>query len=201
MAAAIVTKLSSSATTTGAAAQQIGNKHNMMRNGSSGYVIADGSYEHHHQQPQSQQQQQQNVRIVHKIGDLVWAKLGSNPWWPCCVVKDVTSERFYHVVEGDKLMFHVEFMGGTKERGWVHETNMFKYDGIDSFKTYAQDQVDRAVSKMEKEQLAERFQLKVSLNRKENWQRAVQCADDFVRSIKNLKRKVTKTSQKHVFVC
>lgn len=74
-------------------------------------------------------------------------------------------------------MYYVEFIGPFKERTWVLDLNIFKYDGIESFKTYAQNQVDRAVTKSDKEKLAERFQLKVALNRREQWQKAVDQAD------------------------
>lgn len=82
-------------------------------------------------------------------------------------------------------MYHVDFIGPIRESGWALEINIFKYDGIESFKTYAQDQVDRACTKAEKEKLAERFQLKVSLNRRENWQKAVDCADNMIRTMKH----------------
>lgn len=81
-------------------------------------------------------------------------------------------------------MYHVDFIGPVRESGWALEINIFKYDGIESFKTYAQDQVDRASTKAEKEKLAERFQLKVSLNRRENWQKAVEYADNMCRALK-----------------
>ena len=93
--------------------------------------------------------------------------------------------------------YHVDFIGPVRESGWALAINLFKYDGIESFKTYAQDQVDRASTKVEKEKLAERYQLKVSLNRRENWQRAVDSADQLIRNIRanakmnaSLKRKV-----------
>lgn len=98
-------------------------------------------------------------------------------------------------------MFHVDLIGPVRENGWALEMNIFKYDGIESFKTYAQDQVDRAVTKLDKERLAERFQLKVSLNRRESWQRAVDCADNLIRTIKNnQKRKVRLTKTKNLCV-
>lgn len=158
--------------------------------------------------------------LRYKIGDLVWAKVNNHPWWPCRVSRDLNDSYFrfegsqninknyfitfvffvcFVLPHKDKIsMYHVDFIGPVRENGWALEINMFKYDGIESFKTYAQDQVDRAGTKAEKEKLAERFQLKVSLNRRENWQKAVDCADNLIRSIKNSaaasqKRKVIKS--------
>ena len=48
------------------------------------------------------------------------------------------------------------------------------------FKAYAQNQVDLATSKSVKEKLADRFQLKVALSRREQWEGAVEEADMFL---------------------
>ena len=58
------------------------------------------------------------------------------------------------------------------------ESGLIEYKGIEAFKTYAQDQVDQAPTKSQKEKLAERFQLKVALTRREHWERAVEEADN-----------------------
>ncbi len=76
-----------------------------------------------------------------------------------------------------KRMFYVQFFGTTIEHAWVPEGCLIDYGGIEAFKTYAQDQVDQAMTKSAKEKLAERFQLKVALSRRENWELAVKEAD------------------------
>lgn len=78
---------------------------------------------------------------------------------------------------GNKEMYLVEMIGAFKERAWVSQSSLFKYKGIESFKTYAQDQVDRAETKLEKERLAERFQLKVSPTRRDDWDQSIVEAD------------------------
>ncbi len=76
-----------------------------------------------------------------------------------------------------KRMFYVEFFGPSIEHAWVFESLLIEYRGIEAFKTYAQDQVDQAVTKSAKEKLAERYQLKVALSKREQWELAVKDAD------------------------
>ncbi len=79
-------------------------------------------------------------------------------------------------------MYYIEFFGPQLERAWLSYANIFRYKGIESFKIYAQDQVDRALSKSAKEKLAERYQLKVALNRRDQWEQAIEQADLYLRS-------------------
>jgi len=79
-------------------------------------------------------------------------------------------------------MYFIEFFGPQAERAWLAQANVFRYKGIESFKIYAQDQVDRALSKAAKEKLAERFQLKVALNRRDQWEQAIEQADLYLRA-------------------
>lgn len=123
--------------------------------------------------------------IKYHIGDLVWAKVGGHPWWPCMITSapsnEVLNECITHVkyigTTRPKRMFYVQFFGTSIEHAWVPEGCLIDYGGIEAFKTYAQDQVDQAVTKSAKEKLAERFQLKVALSRRENWELAVKEAD------------------------
>ena len=39
-----------------------------------------------------------NNRLKYTLGDLVWAKINNNPWWPCKVVYD--SDFHYFKVNG-----------------------------------------------------------------------------------------------------
>lgn len=79
-------------------------------------------------------------------------------------------------------MYFIEFFGPLKERAWLSCHSIFRYKGIESFKIYAQDQVDRATSKAAKEKLAERFQLKVALNRRDQWEVAIEQADMYLKT-------------------
>ena len=79
-------------------------------------------------------------------------------------------------------MYFIQLFGAVEEKAWLCQNSLFKYRGIESFKTYAQDQVDRAASKSAKEKLAERFQLKVALNKRDQWEQAIEQADLFLKA-------------------
>lgn len=117
----------------------------------------------------------------YQVGDLVWAKVSGHPWWPCMVSRDTTADATTHCKEvgttRTKRTFYVEFFGPAVEHAWVAEGCLIEYKGIEAFKTYAQDQVDQAPTKSQKEKLAERFQLKVALTRRDHWEKAVEEAD------------------------
>jgi hypothetical protein len=139
--------------------------------------------------------------IKYHIGDLVWAKVGGHPWWPCMITSapsnEALNECITHVkyigTTRPKRMFYVQFFGTSIEHAWVPEGCLIEYGGIEAFKTYAQDQVDQAMTKSAKEKLAERFQLKVALSRRENWELAVKEADSAMKkSISERKLYLTK---------
>ena len=117
--------------------------------------------------------------IKFNVGNLVWAKVSGHPWWPCSVAIDYSEDNHVKLVGTNrpKRMFYVEFFGPSVEHAWVTEGCLIEYKGIEAFKTYAQDQVDQAPTKSQKEKLAERFQLKVALTRRDHWERAVEEAD------------------------
>jgi hypothetical protein len=121
--------------------------------------------------------------VNYNPGNLVWAKVTGHPWWPCVISRDGNDGDSYFKSFGSlrtKRMFYVEFFGPSSEHAWICEGSLLEYKGIEAFKAYAQDQVDEAPTKSQKEKLAERFQLKVSLKRRENWERAVEEADEIL---------------------
>jgi hypothetical protein len=128
--------------------------------------------------------------IKFNVGNLVWAKVSGHPWWPCRIAMDYSENTHVKLVGATrpKKMFYVKFFGPSVEHAWVTEGCLIEYKGIEAFKTYAQDQVDQAPNKSQKEKLAERFQLKVALTRRDHWERAVEEADDAIN-----KRSETKT--------
>ena len=121
-----------------------------------------------------------NNDIRFNVGNLVWAKVSGHPWWPCMISTDYSEDNYVKLVGAarPKRMFYVEFFGPSVEHAWVTESCLIEYNGIEAFKTYAQDQVDQALTKSQKEKLAERFQLKVALTRRDHWEKAVEEADD-----------------------
>lgn len=77
-----------------------------------------------------------------------------------------------------KRMYFVVFYGSTADFAWVSDAAVIAYQGVEAFTTYAQELVDKAVTKSQKEQLTERFQLKVTIGRREDWEMAVREADE-----------------------
>ena len=95
-------------------------------------------------------------------------------------------------------MYFVVFYGSTADFAWVSDAAIIPYQGVEAFTKYAQESVDKvlddtreqvagtpmvrfsltqALTKSQKEQLTERFQLKVTIGRREDWEMAVREAD------------------------
>jgi hypothetical protein len=77
-----------------------------------------------------------------------------------------------------KRMYFVVFYGSTADFAWVPDAAIIPYQGVEAFTKYAQETVDKALTKSQKEQLTERFQLKVTISRREDWEMAVREADE-----------------------
>ena len=77
-----------------------------------------------------------------------------------------------------KRMYFVVFYGSTADFAWVPDTAVLPYHGVEAFTKYAQESVDKALTKSQKEQLMERFQLKVTISRRDDWEMAVREADE-----------------------
>lgn len=80
-----------------------------------------------------------------------------------------------------KRMYFVVFYGSTADFAWVPDTAVIPYEGVEAFTKYAQESVDKAQTKSQKEQLMERFQLKVTISRREDWEMAVRQADESIK--------------------
>jgi len=102
--------------------------------------------------------------------------------WPSLVIRDPNdSTRAFTKISGNarpKRSYFVAFFGSTADFAWVPDTTVIAYQGVEAFTQYAQEIVDKAVTKSQKEQLTERFQLKVTMGRREDWESAVREADD-----------------------
>ncbi len=73
-----------------------------------------------------------------EYGKLLWAKLGKFPWWPCIISKN---PKVYNIVP-KKPKIHVIFFGPKTEHSWVTQSSVLEYNGLNSFKSYAQEQVN-----------------------------------------------------------
>ena len=64
------------------------------------------------------------VEATHELGELVWARVGSAPYWPSIICHDPTDNKFtnvkIHKRSGLIRSFHVQFFGRV-QRAWVHQ--------------------------------------------------------------------------------
>ncbi|CAF0804073.1 unnamed protein product [Adineta ricciae] len=132
-----------------------------------------------------EQERDKNIPVLHDVADVVWVKMGGHPWWPSLIVRDPNdATQSFTKVTGTarpKRMYFVVFYGSTADFAWVPDSAVIPYQGVEAFTTYAQEMVDKAVTKSQKEQLTERFQLKVTIGRREDWELAVREADQAVK--------------------
>uniref|UniRef100_A0A8C7GZA7 Nuclear receptor binding SET domain protein 3 n=1 Tax=Oncorhynchus kisutch TaxID=8019 RepID=A0A8C7GZA7_ONCKI len=69
----------------------------------------------------------------HEVGDLVWAKVGTYPWWPCMVSCDPQMNVHTRINTRGHREYHVQFFGSVAERAWVHEKRVVMYQGEHQF--------------------------------------------------------------------
>jgi hypothetical protein len=134
-----------------------------------------------------EQERDKNIPILHDVADVVWVKMGGHPWWPSLIVRDPNdATRCFTKITGNarpKRMYFVVFYGSTADFAWVSDSAIIPYQGVEAFTKYAQDAVDKALTKPQKQQLTERFQLKVTISRREDWEQAVREADESLKHI------------------
>ncbi|XP_072835020.1 histone-lysine N-methyltransferase NSD3 isoform X3 [Pogona vitticeps] len=64
-----------------------------------------------------------------EVGDLVWSKVGTYPWWPCMVSSDPQLEVHTKINTRGAREYHVQFFSNQPERAWVHEKRVREYKG------------------------------------------------------------------------
>ncbi|CAF0917537.1 unnamed protein product [Didymodactylos carnosus] len=123
-----------------------------------------------------------SVPIRYQIADVVWGKVSGSPWWPCLVVADPNDPQQSHTkIVGNqrpKRSYFVVFYGSTADFAWLGDSSIIYFKGVEEFTKYAQEVVDQAQTKSMKEQLTERFQLKITIGRRDDWEMAVSEAND-----------------------
>ncbi|CAF0782418.1 unnamed protein product [Rotaria sp. Silwood1] len=131
------------------------------------------------------QERDKQIPILHDVADVVWVKMGGHPWWPSLVIRDPNDPSgCFTKISGNaraKRMYFVVFYGSTADFAWVSDAAIIPYQGVEAFTKYAQETVDKAQTKSQKEQLTERFQLKVTIGRREDWEMAVREADEAIK--------------------
>ncbi|XP_062817424.1 histone-lysine N-methyltransferase NSD3 isoform X2 [Anolis carolinensis] len=67
--------------------------------------------------------------VTFEVGDLVWSKVGTYPWWPCMVSRDPQLEVHTKINTRGAREYHVQFFSNQPERAWVHEKRVREYKG------------------------------------------------------------------------
>ncbi|CAF3072662.1 unnamed protein product, partial [Rotaria sp. Silwood2] len=76
-----------------------------------------------------------------------------------------------------KRQFFVYFYGKYLEYSWLSTRSLLKYAGLNNFIQNAETAVRQASTKSEKLELANRYQLKVSMKKRVQWDEAIELAD------------------------
>ncbi|XP_075714944.1 histone-lysine N-methyltransferase NSD3 isoform X4 [Rhinoderma darwinii] len=69
------------------------------------------------------------IGVWFHVGDLVWSKVGTYPWWPCMVSCDPQLHVHSKINSRGAREYHVQFFSNEPERAWIHEKRMREYRG------------------------------------------------------------------------
>ncbi|UJR14907.1 hypothetical protein I4U23_001891 [Adineta vaga] len=118
---------------------------------------------------------------LYQPGDVVWSKLGSFPWWPALIYRSDadggTHTRTLNSNNKSKRQFFVYFYGKYLEYAWLSTRSLLKYAGLNDFIQHAEAAVQQVATKSEQVELANRYQLKVSVKKRVQWDEAIELAD------------------------
>uniref|UniRef100_A0A8C2Q4B4 Histone-lysine N-methyltransferase NSD3 n=1 Tax=Cyprinus carpio TaxID=7962 RepID=A0A8C2Q4B4_CYPCA len=89
----------------------------------------------------------------YEIGDLVWAKVGTYPWWPCMVSSDPQSNVHIRLNKRGVKEYHVQFFGSVPERAWIHEKRTVVFKGESQFDELQAETLRKATNPTEKQKL------------------------------------------------
>uniref|UniRef100_A0A8D3DBR1 Histone-lysine N-methyltransferase NSD3 n=1 Tax=Scophthalmus maximus TaxID=52904 RepID=A0A8D3DBR1_SCOMX len=87
------------------------------------------------------------------IGDLVWSKVGTYPWWPCMVSSDPQMKVHTRINTRGHREYHVQFFGSVAERAWIHEKRIVMYQGKQQFDELQCETLRKATNPVEKHKL------------------------------------------------
>ncbi|CAF3723753.1 unnamed protein product [Rotaria sp. Silwood1] len=118
---------------------------------------------------------------LYEPGDIVWCKLGGFPWWPAliyrCDAEGGIHTKTLNSNNKPKRLFFVYFYGKYLEYSWISTRWLLKYAGLSNFIQHAEAAVQQASTKSEQQELANRYQLKVSMKKRVQWDEAIELAD------------------------
>ncbi|XP_036954577.1 histone-lysine N-methyltransferase NSD3 isoform X2 [Acanthopagrus latus] len=87
------------------------------------------------------------------IGDLVWSKVGTYPWWPCMVSSDPQMKVHTRINTRGHREYHVQFFGSVAERAWIHEKRIVMYQGKQQYDDLQAETLRKATNPVEKHKL------------------------------------------------
>ncbi|XP_029915842.1 histone-lysine N-methyltransferase NSD3 isoform X2 [Myripristis murdjan] len=87
------------------------------------------------------------------IGDLVWSKVGTYPWWPCMVSSDPQMKVHTRINTRGHREYHVQFFGSVAERAWIHEKRIVIYQGEHQFEELQSETLRKTTNPAERHKL------------------------------------------------
>ncbi|CAF1472394.1 unnamed protein product [Rotaria sp. Silwood1] len=118
-----------------------------------------------------------------QLGDIFWVHVSGNPWWPALIYGSYYEDYIHTKIvktprRPKKRIYFVYFFGPAFEYTWTNANALIAYSGLDEFIKQAEISVQKATKKIEQETLANRYQLKVSANKRVDWDKAIAEADE-----------------------
>ncbi|XP_052226023.1 histone-lysine N-methyltransferase NSD2-like isoform X2 [Dreissena polymorpha] len=94
------------------------------------------------------------------VGDLVWAKVPTHPWWPCMISYDPFTSVHTKANPKRGREYHVQFFGDAAERGWIPSSNLLEFLGREKFDEYVKGLLENAKSPKDLERLKKWYEVK-----------------------------------------
>lgn len=91
--------------------------------------------------------------VKFQVGDLVWSKVGTYPWWPCMVSSDPQLEVHTKINTRGAREYHVQFFSNQPERAWVHEKRVREYKGHEQYEELLAEAAKQASNHSEKQKI------------------------------------------------
>lgn len=91
--------------------------------------------------------------IKFQVGDLVWSKVGTYPWWPCMVSCDPQLDVHTKINTRGAREYHVQFFSNQPERAWVHEKRVREYKGHKQYEQLLAEAAKQASNHSEKQKI------------------------------------------------
>ncbi|KFP83743.1 Histone-lysine N-methyltransferase NSD3, partial [Acanthisitta chloris] len=91
--------------------------------------------------------------VKFQVGDLVWSKVGTYPWWPCMVSCDPQLDVHTKINTRGAREYHVQFFSNQPERAWVHEKRIREYQGHKQYEQLLAEAAKQASNHSEKQKI------------------------------------------------